>query len=124
MRAIFQITSKKLLNMQTGNIYSEIPWPLHNEFFETLIQRQNFRIERIVSTGQTTPEGEWSDQAWDEWVILLTGTATLRFESEEKLIDMKPGDYVFIPAHSRHRVEQTDTNEKTVWLALHIQPEH
>ncbi|NTW48756.1 MAG: cupin domain-containing protein [Chlorobiales bacterium] len=109
--------------MQTGNIYSRIPDQLQGEFFDTLVQNQTLRLERIISTGQATPEGEWYDQAWDEWVVLLTGSATLRFESEEPLFEMTPGNYVFIPARCRHRVEQTDTKEKTVWLALHIQPE-
>jgi cupin 2 domain-containing protein len=32
---------------------------------------------------------------------------------------MRPGDYVHIPAHQRHRVEWTEPDQKTVWLALH-----
>lgn len=109
--------------MQPGNIYKSIPEQLPDELFETLHQNPRLKLERIVSEGHVTPGGEWFDQEWDEWVILLSGSATLGFESEREFCDMLPGDYVFIPAHCRHRVERTDAKEKTVWLALHIQPE-
>jgi quercetin dioxygenase-like cupin family protein len=36
---------------------------------------------------------------------------------------LKPGDYLFIPAHTRHHVAWTDGKEKTVWLAIHIKSE-
>ena len=35
---------------------------------------------------------------------------------------MRPGDYVHIRAHVRHRVAWTDPNRETVWLALHHEP--
>ena len=31
---------------------------------------------------------------------------------------LKPGDFVNIPAHRRHRVEWTTPNEPTIWLAI------
>lgn len=84
-----------------------------------LLAAPNLRIERIVSTGQATPEGEWLDQAEAEWVILLRGAARLHFEGETRARLLKPGDYVAIPAHCRHRVDWTTPREATVWLALH-----
>jgi cupin 2 domain-containing protein len=54
-------------------------------------------------------------------VILLSGNAGLLFEGETEVRVMRPGDYVHIPAHRRHRVEWTDREQKTVWLALHYQ---
>ena len=33
--------------------------------------------------------------------------------------DLRPGDYVEIPAHARHRVTWTDPDQATVWLAIH-----
>lgn len=84
------------------------------------MEHPGFKLERIVSAGHSTPEGEWYDQDRDEWVILLTGSAGLSFEGEDGIRAMKPGDYVLIPAHTRHRVEWTDRHEKTVWLVLHI----
>jgi cupin 2 domain-containing protein len=76
-------------------------------------------LERIVSWGQATPSGEWYDQDTNEWVILLHGRAVLLFEGEPGRVALKPGDYVHIPARQRHRVEWTDPEKKTVWLALH-----
>jgi cupin 2 domain-containing protein len=54
-------------------------------------------------------------------VLLLAGEAGLRFENDLQLIIMKPGDYLLIPAHCRHRVEWTAPGQPTVWLALHYQ---
>ena len=70
----------------------------------------------------TAPPGEWCDQSTDEWVVLLAGAARLTFENPGQVYEMKPGDYVNIPAHRRHRVDWTDPNNSTVWLAIHYQP--
>ena len=102
------------------NIFKDLPEKrLDKEIFETLLQNNNVKLERIISTGQTTPKGEWYDQERDEWVILLQGHATLVFENERE-INLKPGDYVFIKAHKKHRVSLTSSDEVCVWLAAHI----
>ena len=88
------------------------------ERFEDLLTRPGVRIERIVSSGQSTPAGEWLEQDWDEWVLLVAGGAGLTLEGEAPLV-LRPGDYLLIPAHRRHRVDSTDT--PTVWLALHFE---
>lgn len=93
------------------------------EIFETLLKTDRFKLERIVSSGHTTPQGKWYDQDWHEWVIVLQGSAELRFQDEEKAQTMIPGDYVNIPARCRHRVEWTDPNIKTIWLAFHYMPD-
>lgn len=92
------------------------------EVFEQLVRGRAFRLERITSTGQSTPEGEWIEQPEDEWVALLSGAAGLRFEAEETIRELRPGDYVLIPAGRPHRVEWTATDRETVWLALHFEP--
>ena len=91
------------------------------EMSETLLDTKYFRLERIISSGQRTPSGEWYDQDTNEWVILLGGNGGLLFEGETEVRVMRPGDYVHIPAHRRHRVEWTDHEQNTVWLALHYQ---
>lgn len=90
------------------------------ELFEILLQRQGIKVERIVSNGHATPTGEWYDQSWDEWVLLLAGSALLQIEGEPDLKKMSPGNAIMIPAHCRHRVEATDKQEPTIWLALHL----
>jgi cupin 2 domain-containing protein len=105
--------------MNQGNLFSPIPDSIQDEIYETLLKTGQFRLERIISSGQKTPPGEWFDQEMNEWVLLLKGNAGLLFEGEQESLVMHPGDYVHIPAHCRHRVEWTDAEQVTVWLALH-----
>ena len=88
------------------------------EQVDILVQHDDLRIERIVSTGQASPPGFWYDQEEQEWVLLLAGRAGLRFETEAEARQLRPGDQVLIPAHARHRVEWTAENEATIWLAI------
>ncbi len=83
-----------------------------------MLDRDNVRVERIVSRGHSSPPGFWYDQTDNEWVILLSGSARLLFQGERDPISLGPGDYLDIPAHKRHRVEWTDPDQDTVWLAV------
>jgi cupin 2 domain-containing protein len=105
--------------MKHGNIFFEIPNLVKDEIVETLLKTDHLALERIISSGQATPPGQWYDQPTDEWVILLKGSAGLLFEGNKEVMALRPGDYIQIPAHQRHRVEWTDPEQKTVWLALH-----
>jgi cupin 2 domain-containing protein len=106
--------------MVIENIFSGFPETgMKEEISEALLDARAFRLERILSAGQRTPPGEWYDQNTNEWVIVLSGEAGLLFEGEAEAYVMRPGDFVHIPAHQRHRVEWTDPDQKTVWLALH-----
>lgn len=102
-----------------GNLFDDVPQSLPEEQFDILHSAAGLKLERIVSTGQATPDGEWYDQGWDEWVVLLQGGARLRFDGEAEDRSLGPGDHVLIPAHVRHRVTWTDPDRPTVWLALH-----
>jgi cupin 2 domain-containing protein len=98
------------------NILDELPQSLPEEVVQTLIRAADVRIERIISHGHTSPEGFWYDQPQHEWVIVLKGTARLKFE--DGMVEMKPGDYINIPAHQRHRVDWTTPDEPTIWLGV------
>ena len=100
----------------TANLFTDLPANLPDELISTLLDAANIRIERIVSHGHASPEGFWYDQDENEWVIVLKGAARLRFEDET--VEMKPGDFVNIPAHRKHRVEWTTPDEPTIWLAV------
>ena len=100
-----------------SNFFADLPLNLPDEFFTTLLAAANVRIERIVSHGHVSPEGYWYDQDQHEWVLVLKGAARLRFE--DGAVEMKPGDFVNIPAHKKHRVEWTTPDEPTVWVAIH-----
>lgn len=103
------------------NLFENIPENAPEELTEKLLSAEGARIERIVSFGQRSPDGFWYDQEENEWVLLLEGSATLSFE-EGGPVDLKPGDYLNIPAGKRHRVEKTDKTERTVWLAVFYPP--
>ena len=99
------------------NLLQNIPENSPEEFVTEVLKHENVRIERIVSFGQASPQGFWYDQAEHEWVLLLEGSATLSFEGGRSA-DLKPGDFVDIPAGQRHRIEKTDPDSRTVWLAV------
>lgn len=105
--------------MLRGNFYSRpVDFDISEEFIQTLFKGGNIRVERIISTGQITPEGEWYDQETDEWVILLKGSAAILYESGEEF-EVSSGDWLFIPAHTRHRVTFTSSEPECFWLAVH-----
>ncbi len=104
--------------MRKGNIYSDVPDRAPEEIIEILADSGKVRIERIISDAHSSPEGSWYDQDENEWVLLLEGSAGLRFDGSGELLILKPGDWVDIAAHLRHRVEWTDPKQKTVWLAV------
>ncbi len=102
----------------SGNLFAELPHSLQEERTENLAVTKNVRIERIVSTGQASPAEFRYDQSEHEWVVILQGEAEIEFEVPEDRRRMKPGDYVLIPAHRKHRVAWTSPDEPTVWLAV------
>lgn len=102
------------------NIFTNLPSNLNEEIFEDLLSNKNFKIERIISNGQCSPDGFWYEQELNEWVILLSGHAEIEFENEVN-IQLYPGDYLLIPAMKKHRVKSTSANEISVWLAVHYQ---
>ncbi len=72
----------------------------------------NTRIERILSSGQTS---DWYDQSEDEWVCVLRGEGELEYEdgSTQRL---RAGDTAYLPAHLRHRVSYTSV--PCIWLCV------
>lgn len=108
------------MTSDAGNLLAALPQRLAAEQKTGLVATENLRIERIVSTGHASPPGYWYDQAWSEWVLLVSGSAGLLFEGEAEPCVLRPGDYLLIPAHRRHRVAWTDPKHPTVWLAVHF----
>lgn len=112
---------KKGKILESGSLFSGIPESLPGELFETLAGKGQVRIERILSDGHASPEGFWYDQDWEEWVVVLQGSAVLAFEGSMGTISLGVGDWITIPSHVRHRVESTDPHQVTIWLAVHYQ---
>jgi cupin 2 domain-containing protein len=101
-----------------GNLFEQIPSGCSEEIFETLAQNGAVKIERIISSGQSSPESGWYDQEKAEWVVVLKGHAIIAFENDFT-VDLKAGDYLHIPAHKKHRVAYTQPEPPTIWLAVH-----
>ena len=106
--------------LEFGQLLDDLPSAEAGEVLDTLLARDGLRIERIVSHGQATPDDEWYVQDEDEWVSILKGEARLRLEDDAAARDLGPGDFMFLPAHCRHRVDWTSPDEPTVWLAIHM----
>ena len=103
-----------------NNIFAPIPaLTATDEQFTELLTHPGLKIERIVSTGQSSPPDFWYDQPGGEWVLLVQGEANLRFADEAEARHLKAGDFLDIPAHTRHRVDWTPADQITIWLAIH-----
>ncbi|MCP3898173.1 MAG: cupin domain-containing protein [Desulfobacteraceae bacterium] len=103
--------------MVCGNIMANLPEILENEDFLCLVEDSTVKIERIVSRGHVTPLDQWYEEKKSEWVMVLEGCARLTFVDEPPII-LNRGDYITIPARKKHRVDWTDPEQKTVWLAV------
>lgn len=104
---------------QVGNLFADLPRPTPDEHLDDLVRTPGFRVERIVSHGQASPEDFWYDQETAEWVMVVQGRARLEIEERPVPVELGPGDWVFLPARCRHRVAWTDPDRATVWLAVH-----
>ena len=99
------------------NLLNDLPAHLPEELIQTLLSTSQVRIERIVSQGHASSPGFWYDQDEHEWVLLIRGAARLRID--DGVVELKPGDFLNIPAHRKHRVEWTSPDELTIWLAIY-----
>ena len=100
-----------------GNLLTQISQDLPDELITHLAGGPGARIERIVSRGHHSPEGFWYDQEQAEFVLLVAGAAVIELEGAPSHA-LSPGDWLDIPAHTRHRVAWTDPACDTIWLAV------
>lgn len=101
---------------QTGNLFSGTEAPTEGERFETLLAHDNLVVERIVSS--TSAAQKEYVQPQDEWVVLLRGEASLEIAGNS--VSLRTGDYLFLPAHTPHRV--SSVTDGALWLAVHLHP--
>ena len=96
------------MTVQAGNLFGDVSAAsAGKETFSEIFARPGLKIERIISHGQASPPDFWYDQAWNEWVIVLKGSATLRFEDEPATRALGAGDYVFRKETPPRRVDRT-----------------
>ena len=100
--------------MRTRNLFVDAEAPPEGERFEALLTHKNLVIERIVSSAAITPK-EYV-QAQDEWVLMVQGDATLEVAGET--IELRSGDYVFLPSGIPHTVRRVSNG--ALWLGVHL----
>ena len=105
------------MSIQVKNIFNATGGAPGKEDFLTLLESEGVKIQRIVSRASSTPENKWYDQTYNEWVLVVRGWAVLEFEGGER-VELKEGDYLTIPPHARHRVDETAA--ETIWLVVHL----
>ncbi|MEG0795239.1 MAG: cupin domain-containing protein [Odoribacter sp.] len=104
--------------MKPENILSNIAGAGEEEQFNLLLNLPNCRIDRIVSSGHSSPKGFWYDQENDEFIYLVQGEATLEFEDHQ--VTLKQGDYLHIPKNCKHRLERSSIEPICIWLCVFV----
>jgi cupin 2 domain-containing protein len=107
-----------LAPQQGSNLLGSACPPPGEERVRVLINGPQLRLEQIHSCQAASPQDSWYDQTEHEWVLILQGSARLRFEDEAEDRELNRGDGLPIDAHRRHRVVATDPAPGTIWLAL------
>ncbi|MEP7146937.1 MAG: cupin domain-containing protein [bacterium] len=107
------------MNSASGNFF-DLPQTLSKGFetFQEIISNENLTVERIISTGQVTPNSQWLEQDKNEWVLLLQGESELVFVDGERW-ELKKGDYLLIPKNKKHKVSSTSIEPPCIWLAIY-----
>ena len=93
--------------------------PSGAESTQVLASAETWRLLLIASNGFSSPRDEWMDQCDHEWVLVLRGSACVALQNPDRIVDLSPGDHLLLSPHQRHRVERTDPDPGTLWLALH-----
>ncbi|MCW5943800.1 MAG: cupin domain-containing protein [Fimbriimonadaceae bacterium] len=101
-----------------GRLTDAVPDASKQETFETLYDLAGLRIERIVSRGQTSPDGFWYKSTRHEFVLVAQGSGELEFADGSRR-RLEAGDWALLPAGCRHRVSETRPEGDTIWLAVH-----
>ena len=87
--------------------------PDRGELTEPVARIGGVSVEQILSGRVDSPQDY--DQAYDEWVIVLSGRAVVEVEGKPNVL--VSGNWMFLPAGVHHRLVETEAG--TSWLALH-----
>lgn len=83
--------------------------------FEILSDEPSYKAKKIT----IDPGGQLSYQSHtqrnEHWVI-ISGSAQVTLN--EKAIDLKPGEFIHIPAGSKHRIKNTGTSEPLIFVEV------
>ena len=78
------------------------------EVVRILAEGKNVKIEKIISTGQTT---DWQESEQNEFVILVQGEAEIEYFEDK-------GDTILINRGEKHRVSYTSKNPCCIWICI------
>jgi hypothetical protein len=78
------------------------PMPRRGNSSKSCADRNRFRIERITSSGQSSPHELWYNQAWDEWVLVFRAGQSSAFKIQKRQF-LAAGDWLMITAHRKYR---------------------
>ena len=106
--------NQSFYDLPFDNIFNLSDIPLSEELVTVLLDSSDIRIERIVSTGQTS---DWYDQNENEFVLLLQGEAEITW-ADGATTKLSAGDTFIIPEHKRHMVSYTSTEPPCIWLCV------
>ena len=95
------------------NIFDVKKFDKTKEIVEILKENENVKIEKIISTGQTT---DWMEQEEEEFVMLIQGEAIIEYEN--KMQELRAGDTVIIKKNEKHRVAYTSKNPCCIWICI------
>ena len=93
----------------------KLPGIEEEEIVDILKENEDVKIERIISTGQVS---DWMVQEKREYVLLIQGNAVIEFN--DKTVEMKSGDTLFIEKSERHRVVYTSESPCCIWFCIHF----
>ena len=96
------------------NIYYFPFLSMQEELVTALAQGRHVRVERIISTGQTS---DWYDQDEAELVILIEGKAIIEYEGGRTRA-LSRGDILLILPHEKHRVNYTSSEPACIWICV------
>lgn len=107
--------------IELKNLFTDVPGifgKVKDEITTELVSGYKTKIEEIVSP--IGFQSQWQNSGQEEFVALLRGRAELVFENGQ-IRKMEVGDYMTIPAHTKHRVEMVRGKRPAVWLTVYYQ---
>ncbi|MDC0302969.1 Nif11 domain/cupin domain-containing protein [bacterium] len=104
---------------QVDNLFQTPCPPIGEEASRELASGTGWTLNLICSNAFSSPAETWMDQSEMEWVLVLRGSAQVSFKEADAVMDLSPGDHLLIPPNCLHRVERSDPDPGTLWLAMY-----
>jgi hypothetical protein len=115
-----RLAFRPMTAIRRGRLAGPSDGPSEGEELHEVARLGPVLIEEILSGERDAPSEFLQDH--DEWVVVLSGSATLEVratgEMGDTLFDLGENDWVVIPAGTRHRVLHNEPG--TRWLAVHL----